>query len=811
MSNMAKTQCKKEAFIADTLLPYYMGRIESEEDDKNRKTLQNQIVTMLIFPYRTEKGTEYAALKEPNIRWYYTEDEEDRRIYSTGSYRILDKTIFKKGNLLNRFKQIFGTDGSGYIQKFSNDAVIVDLISRMSKEQDYTAIWWRCAADAFELWDAKSNPGNTFEKATKGIMTSYMLYDDEYCELEYQRLLEKHRVFWDIRRTNAFKAFMSSVPKARAEDALRFLKCLGIPTEFVVEKAWNKHVINERIKGLFRRLNQLNYPVVKTMTTDYELCRLVEYLYFRVFCRLHTGCANELYGNKETSGGIFVRNVQNEYMPLKVSMFYLPDKYKQEKLDKDLTANRLNMFLIMPGLYLSNDLERVACSTNDIDKFESYQFGSIKVNALPFYKWGWQFTQNEELSESILNLFTQMKHIDQAHEEFVLDVLNNVYGEDPSEDDERHPVMPNISFTADVSGENALRYAALINNIYYEQESNVYISVSKGIVQESMDIKYRILQAIDEQYSSNDARTIEKAEFWDNIWLLDTPKDGDEYYGKYVNVQVKTSEMRVRKDCILLSREANANSYIVAVCTYLNDVYAICLDGVTTDWKEDYYKLVHGVNKFLCDYRESIMDDDILFNESVMSDVDSMEDEYRIWNRFTKEKKAILNNRVSEVDLHSWRDFLNSKYHGRCQLCGSRTVSGAQNAFFWTYRIIKEKADGGNGLANLHSNIFCLCPSCHGEMSRPYKGKDMHQVKDKAMEYLQQLNEAMSEDLEDLSETDSVISMFADTANNYEGFRAPIICDVIVNGVERQMKFSWEHFMRIAFLLSSLNDLGNDE
>ena len=90
-------------------------------------------------------------------------------------------------------------------------------------------------------------------------------------------------------------------------------------------------------------------------------------------------------------------------------------------------------------------------------------------------------------------------------------------------------------------------------------------------------------------------------------------------------------------------------------------------------------------------------------------------------------------------------------------------------------------------------------------------GRDMHQVKDKAMEYLQQLNDAMSDNLEDLSETASVISYFADRANKYGGFREPIVCDVIVNGVERQMKFSWEHFMRIAFLLSGLSDQEGDE
>ena len=411
---------------------------------------------------------------------------------------------------------------------------------------------------------------------------------------------------------------------------------------------------------------------------------------------------------------------------------------------------------------------------------------------------------------NILILLTEMKNIDQSHEEFVLSVLNRICVSNSIEAVEVSAVLSGSSFVADVSGDNALRYAASINAIYWLRDSEVFIAVSSGIVYESLDIRYQILNKIREQYSEVDARRIEQAEFWDNIWLLDAPKDGNEYYGKYVNIQVKKTRERVRKDGILLCRENNPNSYLEAICAYIADHYGIRLEGVTSDWKTEYYKLVRGVNNFLYDCKEAIPEENILFNESVMSDVDSMEEEYRIWNGLIREKEAILGNRISEVDLDSWRSFLNNKYHGRCQLCGSRTVSGVQNAFFWTYRIMKEKANGGNELANLHSNIFCLCPSCHGELSRPYMGKNMRQVRNKALEYLQQLNEAMSEELEDLSETDSVISMFADTINEYKGFRSPIVCDVLVNGRERQMKFSWEHFMRIAFLLSGVNEQESD-
>ena len=41
-----------------------------------------------------------------------------------------------------------------------------------------------------------------------------------------------------------------------------------------------------------------------------------------------------------------------------------------------------------------------------------------------------------------------------------------------------------------------------------------------------------------------------------------------------------------------------------------------------------------------------------------------------------------------------------------------------------------------------------------------------------------------------------------DEEEKLEGFHNPIVCRVMVNGKDRLMAFSWEHFMRIAFILS---------
>ena len=97
-------QRKKEAFICDTLLPYCLQRIENAENTMVAVTLQKQIATMEIFPYIWEGQVVYGALKEPNISWYFVSDKETRKVMSTDSYRVLDKSQMKP-ELLKKFKQ----------------------------------------------------------------------------------------------------------------------------------------------------------------------------------------------------------------------------------------------------------------------------------------------------------------------------------------------------------------------------------------------------------------------------------------------------------------------------------------------------------------------------------------------------------------------------------------------------------------------------------------------------------------------------------------------------------------------------------
>ena len=188
---------------------------------------------------------------------------------------------------------------------------------------------------------------------------------------------------------------------------------------------------------------------------------------------------------------------------------------------------------------------------------------------------------------------------------------------------------------------------------------------------------------------------------------------------------------------------------------------------------------------------------------SDMADVKTLGIELATWEQIQKQKENILKNRVTDSDFDKWKQFLDSKYHGRCQLCGNRTVSGVDQAYTWTYRMVKKR---DNSLANMECNMFCLCPSCHGEMSYGFRGRDLTKVLETARDYTVQLTECLEEGLDDMEESPSIISEFADYQNDYEGFHAPLTCDVIVNGEERQMKFSWEHFLHISFLLTEGNE-----
>ena len=115
----------------------------------------------------------------------------------------------------------------------------------------------------------------------------------------------------------------------------------------------------------------------------------------------------------------------------------------------------------------------------------------------------------------------------------------------------------------------------------------------------------------------------------------------------------------------------------------------------------------------------------------------------------------------------------------------------------------------------MYSNMFCLCPSCWGEMGQgDFMGKDMSELLEKALDYAEYLETKLKTDeMEDdfpslVKEVWEDQEFSEEEESKLEGFHNPIVCRVMVNGKDRLMAFSWEHFMRIAFILSDTEENG---
>lgn len=115
-----------------------------------------------------------------------------------------------------------------------------------------------------------------------------------------------------------------------------------------------------------------------------------------------------------------------------------------------------------------------------------------------------------------------------------------------------------------------------------------------------------------------------------------------------------------------------------------------------------------------------------------------------------------------------------------------------------------------NELADLPANTLCFCPSFHGELQCGiYMGKDTTAIVNRAREYPSYIQLVIdSRELDD--NFPSAIEDLADDDTETEGFHRTIVCDIIMNGVSRRVSSSWEHFMRIAFLIADANDQYRD-
>ena len=231
----------------------------------------------------------------------------------------------------------------------------------------------------------------------------------------------------------------------------------------------------------------------------------------------------------------------------------------------------------------------------------------------------------------------------------------------------------------------------------------------------------------------------------------------------------------------------------------------------TFSWKNEYFRLIRDIRSFMKETRTIISNDDLYGNKSNLADISNFGQEKSIWKHLQDQQELIIGSNSYEFPINTdgWKDFLSSAYKGRCQLCGERTAINVQDAYSWTFRIVKES---DNRLANIKSNLFCLCPTCHGKMGYGKTlGKDLSKVVEAAEIYSNFIDEQISNP-DNSDEMPPLIKEMVNEDIDIKGFINPIVFDVTINGSsDNKLVFSWEHFLRLAFIFSHLNDFDEND
>lgn len=758
---------KKDKFIVDSLIPYLVGRIKKD------KSIKRQVASMCIFPYRTNNGVMLGSMNESDVFWYYSNNKD---LVSTDTYRILAEEVLKKETAAD-FKQVF----EKYIEKFSGIAVVNSILKRMGKETKYSEIWWKYAFSVFEI-RKKDNINIVLSGATKDMNNDSFLFLDKYKDIKDG--LIKYCVFSDINTEAVEKVFWKNIKEEEREKAESMLKEMGVPCSFCNGE------INKNIRKFFKRKFQnLAYPIEKNSSLS-EMCQLSYDIIWKYIWEENNNLFQNIINNDQYNFGIMATNVFGDFVPLSWDLFYEdPNDTPENMANKGVIKTESGFeyqHIDIEKYKKCKDIEKIH-KFSDIGKSETkykfYKFlGNMKY--IEFYKWVWSYSQHKELISSILqylnDTYGEKYVIHEQYAEFVLDVCNK-----------EEIVDKEYKFKIDMQYAFAFKHSDKINRISYSFKK-VYPILYGGFSKHNPnEYKYSIINSVAGSGETKD--NISKNDIWNHIYLV---KNGEINRYNDIYIRCKLHFNNETEDALVLWPSDDKNSYINAISQYIRDQYDVIVEK-PFDWKEEYNKLAKKMHEFIEEKYEKKL---YQAPDMDMEDVDNFGSEQRIWNELRRQRKEIFKQSPPKnlIDLESWKIFLDAKYRGKCQLCGKQTITGECNAHFYTYRIIKESE---NRLANMYSNLFCLCPTCHGRLGYgKYMGQDMHKILEKAKKYYDYINSALDEgNIED--HNDCLIKELAKDNDELEGFKNPIICDVTVNGKECKMAFSWEHFIRITFIL----------
>lgn len=803
---------KKTKFIREHLLSDLMNRIESSSDSEDTV---NMIASMYIFPYRTSEGICLGSLLESGVSWYFAKDDNDKTV-STESYRIFADSVLTKEQA-KKFRQTFSE--TGHVTEFSIAAVIKDILKKMSKETDYTVRWWSYAYDLLKLWNPEKF-NESLSLATNSIDNNFFFFVDGYCDSNLKKELIKHNVFRDIVTPISEQHFWNKLQVSEKKKAIDMLSNMGVPNRFIYYEnecygVMEKHIgISKFILEFICSISDdVEFPVDED-DDAFEICELCHRLVTEIISAesLNAFLSTVKNENIAYSDGIVLQNVKGQFVPISWDLFYDSEDFKDKEEiafdEEDENQTEPHFFeggfesLHIDGKKYYNiilNLSNIHAFSDVNEPIESYSFG-ICGTEVDFYKWLWNYTQHEELVENILYYFSgdneDRETILERDRDFVLTILRR------SEVDDR-----GYCFDIDFNETELFDHASTVNRIGHNFDG-IYVVVD--CVCEKFEVDQYISRITNETNLDLTKKSeVLISEIWQHVYLM-TNLAG-RYSGEYVIAMKYDAEEY--EEAIFLCPADDENSYIRALAKFIQDKYNTTVaigDAVSFDWKNEYLRLIRDIRTFITDKHDVKALEDVFGHIAEMDDISDFGEEKRVWLNLRDYRERIVSYELGgdPVNFDGWRDFLAAKYKGRCQLCGGKIAMEEQKSYFWTFRMVKES---DNRLANLKSNLFCLCPACHGEMRYGnYMGKDMTQIVEKAQKYAKDIEEKLKDDFED--DFPCLIQELVDENIEVEGFYKPIVCDVIVNGGEpRHMAFSWEHFMRIAFIFSSLNDYNEDE
>ena len=771
---------KKDKFIIDALLPYLVKNIK--ESGYKKETIE-QVKSMCVFPYKDIDGTKLASLNEPGIIWFFNKDGKNN-IVSSGSYRIFDLSMLPEDKA-KEFRMIFH-ECCG-IGDFSDTAIIDDLLKKMSEETEYSSQWWMWAYDVFKLW--KENNYTLSEKASinKGNK-SFLFLKDTYFWKFREKLLE-YNVFEDILDNTARSNFWDKLKtQSEKNKAIEMLKGMGIPYEFI-----NNNGINSIIIDFFEEIAQeLEFPVNRC-SQDYEKCELCHNILYELY-KNNSSKLQTAINDSYLKNDFIVKNINNEFVPLSWDIFYSVgelidlqkvnvcegEDYFTEKTDSKLEIHHIDVTLYDVA-YL--DLFDNIYAFSDVNgKMEEYSLG-IDVEELDFYKWIWNYSHHDELARNILLCCSDKKELFSKEDiRFLMEVLScdNIVDE-------------GYCFDFELDVETAFEKCNVINRINKD-----FIDIKCKVDEDGKIFDKKVFIRELAQYINNvsEYQKIITDEIWDRVYIVGS--ENDCFYGKYVcckDVDGKTK--------ILLWKSQYKESYIEGLSRFISEFFGIEISKV--DWKKEYINLIKGIREFVNKHCDCIPKDEINKLDINLNDIETFGEEKNLWLRLKEQRKKFIkyNGEDAISKIVDSRDFLKAKYNGRCQLCHCSAPKNLQDSYFFTYRIIKKSE---NQLSDMDNNLFCLCPTCHGKLRYGgLMGQDLSDIAEKATKYVNYLEDKLnSNEMED--HFPCLVQEFVDDKENIKGFRNPIICNVIVNGKEEKMVFSWEHFIKIAFIFADIND-----